>query len=168
MPFDRPGELPSVELPRLGPKLDFDTYIPFGLTSLANHLARGASREYLRMFRVGINEWRVLAYVRVFPETTANQMCQHSSLDKAAVSRSIHRLEQDGLVEARSDPTDARGRHLRLTPAGMALHDRIILVALDRERRVLTGFSTHEKGLLLSFIARMQANVAAMQDELGE
>lgn len=168
MPFDPPGEMPSVTSPTPGPKLDLDNYIPFGLTAIANRLARGASREYLRMFGIGINEWRVLAYVRVFPETTANQMCQHSSLDKAAVSRSLHRLIESGLIESRNDAGDARGRHLRLTKDGMAMHDRVIHLALDRERRVLTGFSSHEKGLLLSFIARMQANAAWMQDELDD
>jgi DNA-binding MarR family transcriptional regulator len=141
-------------------RLDFERYLPFGLTAIANKIARSASRVYLRRFGVGINEWRILANLRANPGVTANQICQHSGLDKAAVSRSLRLLEDGGMIETCGDTQDVRGRALRLTDRGDALHNSLIEVALRREAALLDGFTEEERQMLLSFIARLHANVA--------
>ena len=66
---------PAVPDPEPPPRLDLDRYLPFGLTAIANKIARSASRVYLRRFGVGINEWRILANLRISPGVTANQIC---------------------------------------------------------------------------------------------
>jgi DNA-binding MarR family transcriptional regulator len=171
MPYDREGELPPVQIqinPQTGQKhLDFSRYIPFGLTAIANKIARSASRIYLLEFGVGINEWRIVANLRVNPGTTANAICQASALDKAAVSRSLKLLEETGHVLAAEDDGDVRRRTLHLTPKGDELHDRLIVLALKREARLLTGFSEAERAQLIDFIARMHANVALVAEETG-
>ena len=86
-PSDAAASLPPT--PTTQPRLDLDRYLPFGLTAIANKIARSASRVYLRRFGVGINEWRILANLRINPGVTANLICQTSGLDKAAVSRSL-------------------------------------------------------------------------------
>lgn len=168
MPYDRKGDLPPIDLPasladKLSPRIDFDRYVPFALTALANRIARGASRTYLERFGVGINEWRILAHLRVRPGVTANLICQTADLDKAAVSRALRGLDEQGLIETGN--TDARGRSLRLTKTGGELHDRIILVALNREAKLLEGFSDAERQQLRTFIARMQANAEGLEKD---
>lgn len=169
MPHDSPGPTaPSASVRNGQPQIDFDTYLPFSLTAIANRVARSASRTYLRRFGVGINEWRIIANLRASSGSTANLICRRSGLDKAAVSRSLKLLEDAGMVEADRECSDARGRHLRLTGAGDELHDRLIVVALQREARLLSGFSEEERALLRSFIARLNANVPLVQkDEAG-
>ena len=139
------------------PQLDLDRYVPFGLTAIANKIARGASRVYLRRFGVGINEWRILANLRITPGVTANLICQSSGLDKAAVSRSLRLLEDGGMIETCGESADVRGRALRLTARGDVLHDGLISVALKREALLLDGFDETERRQLLSFIARLHA-----------
>ena len=165
MPFDRsPLAASSPDKPDAQARLDLDRYLPFGLTAIANKIARSASRLYLRRFGVGINEWRILANLRITPGVTANLICQNSWLDKAAVSRSLRLLEDGGMIETSGEPSDVRGRSLRLTARGDALHDGLIGLALKREALLLDGFDEEERRLLLSFIARLHANVALVNE----
>ncbi|HWW63997.1 MAG TPA: MarR family winged helix-turn-helix transcriptional regulator [Sphingomonadaceae bacterium] len=150
------------------PRLDFAYYVPFGLTAISNKIARSASRVYLKLYGVGINEWRIVANLRVRPGITANLICQTSGLDKAAVSRSLRLLEDHGYIEAdKTTNGDARGRNLRLTAKGDKLHDELIGVALAREEELLHGFTEAERRQLLSFITRMHANVNLVGEVLG-
>jgi DNA-binding MarR family transcriptional regulator len=160
MPYDKPlGTLTSFRIREGRPQIDFDHYLPFGLTALANKIARSASRIYLDRFGIGINEWRILG-------TTANAICQRSALDKAAVSRSLKLLEDSGMVEA-SEGGDGRGRGLRLTQKGDGLHDQLMDVALEREAKLLSGFSDAERRLLLSLVERLHANLPLLQSSEG-
>jgi len=163
-----PDELPSIVTPAgpaSDPAVNFDTYIPFGLTAIANKISRSASRTYLALFGIGINEWRILANLRARPGTTANAICQHSGLDKAAVSRSLRLLEDNRMIETSPGSPESRGRNLRLTKAGDELHDQVIMVALAREARLLTGFTPEERVQFRYFITRLHANVSLVTGE---
>ena len=165
MPFDRPGALPTLDLPAHdGVKLDFDAFVPFTLIAIANRLARNASRAYLAQYDIGLNEWRILAHLRVHPGITANHICDVSELDKAAVSRSLRQLDLRKLVAISRRAGDPRGRALRLTAAGDALHDRIIRMALARETVLLAGFSAEEQAQLRGFLARLRTNARLLRD----
>jgi DNA-binding MarR family transcriptional regulator len=166
MPYDRlkpPAPSSRIKDGRL--QIDFDNFLPFSLTAIANRIARSASRTYLRRFGIGINEWRTMANLRAWPGITANMICQRSGLDKAAVSRSLKLLEDAGMVCSSVDSGDVRGRSMKLTEKGDELHDRLILVALERETRLLTGFTPLERAQLLSFVTRLEENMPLVQDE---
>ncbi|MGI4880482.1 MAG: MarR family winged helix-turn-helix transcriptional regulator [Janthinobacterium lividum] len=141
------------------PAIDLYAYLPFGLIAVANRVSRSASRLYRERFGVGINAWRVLANVRATPGVTAQALCRQSGLDKGAVSRAVAALHAAGHLAGAGD---SRNRPLHLSPAGDALHDRIIAVAFERERALLAGFDADERRVLLGFVARLNANAAAM------
>jgi DNA-binding MarR family transcriptional regulator len=44
---------------------------------------------------------------------------------------------------------------MSLTPAGRTLHDRIILVALERERRLVECLSATERETLIDLLGRL-------------
>jgi hypothetical protein len=59
---------------------------------------------------------------------------------------------------------DNRRRTLELTAAGYALHDRIMAVALERERLLLGDFSPEEIETLASLLRRMHVRVPDVSD----
>ncbi|HTI68238.1 MAG TPA: MarR family winged helix-turn-helix transcriptional regulator [Caulobacteraceae bacterium] len=142
--------------------IDRDRYFPQFISSIANKISRGGSRVYLQLFGIGIIEWRILSVLAHNPKSTANVICNTIDLDKAAASRSIQVLEQLGYVATATDPGDGRKRSVSLTPAGQALHDRAIKVALQREQQLLVGFDDHEREVLLGLLRRMHANAVEM------
>jgi DNA-binding MarR family transcriptional regulator len=149
-----------------GPVLDLARYAPALLTFLANKLSRGASAIYRRHFGVGIIDWRIMALLAIEPRIPASRICKVIGLDKGPVSRSIAFLVRQGLATAESDGGDARRRIIALTPAGRALHDRILQVALERERRLLSCLSPDEVEVLLGLLNRLHDNLDAVSRPL--
>ncbi|MGC4396463.1 MarR family winged helix-turn-helix transcriptional regulator [Hydrogenophaga sp. T2] len=148
--------------PRSRPKrevLNLSYYVTYYFTVLANKLSSGASRLYLKRFDIGIIEWRVLAMVAIEPGIASARVTTVIGIDKASVSRESRRLEEKGYLSVTVDPTNARRNVLELTPAGYELHDRIIQVALERERRLLSDLSPEEIDVLVDLLQRTTARI---------
>ena len=141
--------------PKRRQTLDRNKYVPAYLIGLANRYSRGASKLYLKLFGVGIIEWRMLSVLSIEGKLSANAICERIDLDKAAASRSVKVLLDNGLVTTEVDPQDSRKHLLDLTPAGEALHDRILAVALKRQDRLLRELSREEVKTLLSLLKRL-------------
>jgi len=145
-------------------KLDLKRYVPAMLTFLANKLATGASISYRKHFGIGVVEWRLLALLAVEDKITANRICQVIGLDKSAVSRSLQTLEKAGHICGEVDSQDARRYAVSLTAEGKALHDRVLKVALERERRLLSDFTRTEIDTLVNLLGRMQTQVGFVNE----
>jgi DNA-binding MarR family transcriptional regulator len=141
------------------PVLDLERHVPYFFTYISNRLSRGASETYRKHFGLGITEWRVMGVLAGLPNITANQVINAIGLDKGAVSRSLGVLEKRRLVKSEPDPSDKRSRLMRLSQAGDALHDRIIVAALAREERLLSPLSPEEIEGLIVCLRKMRAVV---------
>ncbi|MGA8989312.1 MAG: MarR family transcriptional regulator [Rhodoplanes sp.] len=160
---ERPGSAqPNSDEARASPHaLDLDAYIPAYFTYLAGKISASASAIYRPRFGVGITDWRIMALVAAEPWISATRICAETGLDKAAVSRSVHDLAKSGLIEVRPDAADQRRQVIALTRKGIALHDKIVKLAIAREQKLLEGFSASERKTLLGFLIRLQAQVSA-------
>jgi DNA-binding MarR family transcriptional regulator len=147
-----------------GSIIDLPRYVPAYITVVANKWSRSSSARYLRLFEIGIVDWRLMSLLAIEPWIQASRVDEVVGMDKGAVSRSLRTLEKRGLAMTRRNAVDPRRREMALTPAGRAMHDEIAEIALDRERRLLKGFSEQEKEVLLGFLARMRNNVSELID----
>lgn len=143
--------------------LDLDAYVPAYLTQLGNKWARGSSRIYMRKFNVGVNEWRVMTMAALEPGLTANRMSAVVGMDKAAIGRSIKALESKGLVTLKPNRNDGRSWFVYLTREGWRMYDRILEIALEREKQLLTDFSAAELRTLISFLDRLRKNLTRVR-----
>ena len=139
--------------------LDLETYIPYFLAAVNNPLSRGASQHYLEAFGVGIVEWRVIAMLAVEPRVAATRICAFVGLDKGATSRALARLEQLGYVCFAAAERDSRRRIWWLNQRGYDLHDRILAVALERERALIRGVDPDDLEAFLRVMRIMRQNV---------
>jgi hypothetical protein len=80
------GSLRVKQSPRKG-VIDLQRYVPAHLTFVANKLGRGAFRNYLRVFNVGVETWCCLVLLAIQQSITAQEVSQILGMDKAAVSR---------------------------------------------------------------------------------
>lgn len=146
------------------PHLDLDRYVPAFFTWIANKLSRGASQHYLRSFGVGIETWRCLVLLAIESTISAHKVCRIIGMDKASVSRCFAGMEAQGLIRVAPDPADGRARVATLTDKGRSLHDRIMGVALERERAFLSVLSAEERELLIGLLARLHENLPAVEE----
>jgi DNA-binding MarR family transcriptional regulator len=145
-----------------GKVLDLDRYVPALITFIANKLSRSATALYQKRFRVNVTEWRILALLAIEPAIAASRICHVIGFDKGPVSRTLSIMQQRGLITIKSDPADRRTHSISLTPKGRGIHDEIIVVALERERRLLACLRKEEQEVLINLLGRVHGNLAAV------
>jgi DNA-binding MarR family transcriptional regulator len=142
------------------PVFDLNTHIATKVAVFANRLSRSASRFYRARFGIGVVEWRLMMFIGYVGETCANRICRDTDLDKGAVSRSLNVLRRTGIVSIREDGTDSRRNKVTLTAKGRALHDRMVPVAIERQRQLVAGLTGDEIAVFADLVDRMQARVS--------
>lgn len=147
-----------------GPLVDLDRYVPALITFIANKLSRSATALYQRRFHVNVTEWRILVLLAIEPGIPASRICHVIGFDKGPVSRTLGLMQQRGLVIIKADPKDARTHAISLTPKGRAIHDEIIVIALERERRLLACLQKEEREVLIDLLGRVHGNLAALTE----
>jgi DNA-binding MarR family transcriptional regulator len=160
MPRSKKTRRPPVDAAPRIPGLDLNGHIATKVAIFANCLSRSASRFYRERYGIGVVEWRLMMFIGHASETRANRICGATDLDKGAVSRSLRVLQGMGIVSVREDGADSRRNNVALTAKGRALHDRIVPIALQRQRELVSDLAPHEVEAFIRLIDRLQAKVA--------
>lgn len=152
---------PAAKAPA-GTVIAADRYVPGLVRAVANKLEGGASRFYRKHYAIGLSEWHILVALAADPWITSPVLCKNAGLDKAAVSRSLARMEEQGLVLSRD--TSGRSRATALTAKGRRLHDRIAQAAIAREQQLLAEFSPKQIDSLIGLLTSLSKAAAGLTD----
>ena len=155
----KPVEVPDADD---GPTLDLNRYVPAFVTFIANKLSNSATALYQRNFGVNVTEWRIMSLLAIEPGIPASRICNVIGFDKGPVSRNLSMLQKRGLVVIRTAPDDGRTHAISLTARGRAVHDKVIVAALERERRLLSCLSEDEQEVLIDLLRRLHENLGAV------
>ncbi|MBZ0223061.1 MAG: MarR family transcriptional regulator [Dokdonella sp.] len=142
------------------PALDFDAFLPYRLSVLANTVSQDISSEYEERFGLSVTQWRVMAILGRHPDLTARDVARRTAMDKVAVSRAVAGLEQRELLARTISRHDRREAHLRLTRSGRSIHDQIVPLALKHERRLLERLTAEEQRWLAQVLDRLQPSAS--------
>jgi DNA-binding MarR family transcriptional regulator len=164
-PSTRPRNKP--EAGHDGPTLDLERYVPAFVTFIANKLSKSATALYQKKFGVNVTEWRIMSLLAIEPGIPAARICHVIGFDKGPVSRTLAAMEKRGLVAIRSDPNDGRTHAISLTAKGRAIHDKVIVAALERERRLLSCLTKDEQEALIDLLRRIHENLGAVTSDPG-
>ncbi|MEM9578879.1 MAG: MarR family transcriptional regulator [Pseudomonadota bacterium] len=144
--------------------LSFSRSPTVALSFAANRFTRFAARDYQDKFGIGAMDWRMLVMLTRAPGCSVSDASRTIGIDKAAVSRSLARLEKSGLAKALSTSSDDRRKSWTLTASGRAQHDLVLKVALDRQRKLLRGFSPEDVKLFTSYLGKFLENLEDLRD----
>lgn len=168
MSNDQPADELRMSAPAsAGQRIDLDRYVPAFITFIANKLARSSTALYQKRFGVNVTEWRILSLLVIEPGISASRICLIIGIDKGPVSRTLNVMQARGLITIGADPSDGRTHSISLTPQGLALHDQIIVVALERERRLLACLRKDEQDVLIDLLRRIRGNLETALDAPG-
>lgn len=156
------------KVPTLSRTLDLQSYVPALVTLLANRLTNSGSAIYRQELGVGATEMRVIVILGSQPDISGIRIGTITGLDKAAVSRALRTLEALGLITIKADPEHGRRQSIALTAAGRLLHDRGVVLSLERENRLLESFTSRERKLVISLLNRMLTNMPAVESIASE
>jgi DNA-binding MarR family transcriptional regulator len=143
--------------------LDTEQHVPYFFTFISNKLSNNASALYRSRFNIGITEWRVMSVLASKPNIHANQIAAFLGTDKAAISRSLKRLEELKWIKPSTTQIDRRSRTIQLSAAGLAVHDQIIEIALEREKELLAVLTPEEQRLFVGFLQKIRNAVLDLE-----
>lgn len=73
---------------------------------------------FLETCGLTLSQWRVLSVIASIKPVSSKDITKLTTLNKVAVSRTIARLTEDGLIERTISSSDSRMQYLSLTAAG--------------------------------------------------
>ena len=76
-------------------------------------------------------------------------------LSSGAMTSRLDRLERSGLIERRPSPVDRRSIQVQLTPAGLALIDKVLPLHVANEQQALAVLSLKEQRQLDELLAKL-------------
>lgn len=81
--------------------------------------------------------------------------------DRATITRSLNKLEDQGYVVRNRDPRDKRAYCVSLTEEGRKMGPKLMAIGKDLNDVLLRGFSDEEKTLFLSLVEKAAMNIAS-------
>lgn len=112
--------------------------------------------------RVGLSlgEYRALATISAFGETTAADLVRYTGYDKAAMSRLVGSLQSKSLITILNDPNHGRRKILALTDQGNAALSSAAPLVETRRAGLSAQLSDEEEQIFLTAIEKLAAHVA--------
>lgn len=117
----------------------------------------------LARYKLTYAQWIPLYRLLQQDGSTPIAMARDLSVDPAALTRSLNRLETKGLIRRERSTEDRRVVHLHLTDEGRAVAEHVPGVLASVLNAHLTGFSHSEWQQLLTLLIRMQRNGEALK-----
>lgn len=82
-------------------------------------------RLFLEQFDLTVPRYYALTHIATEPGISPSLLSRYMFCDKSNITRLVHGLQNDGLVDRRPHEHDGRSHRLFLTPAGEALHQKV-------------------------------------------
>ena len=82
--------------------------------------------------------------------------------DSAAMTRTVQRLENAGLVERRSDPTDGRATLVAATAASQIIRQRLENVWTELESLTVRDMTEEDQERLMTGLIALEQNLSAV------
>jgi MarR family transcriptional regulator, organic hydroperoxide resistance regulator len=141
-----------------------DDYLPYLLNRAGARIA-AAFTEVVRGYGITLPMWRVLAALNEADGQRMGDLAGRTSIDGSTLSRVIDAMQRQDLVARQRQGSDARSVTVHRTPAGAALTQKIVPVALHYETAALTGFSGPQAKLLKRMLTQVFRNIDALEEE---
>jgi len=110
--------------------------------------------------RVHVGQDHFVHRLAIEEGVTQSQLADALCVDASTVTKTLARLERDGVVERRPDAGDARVSRVYLTPRGRTLVRPVADVWAQAEERLVKEMSEAERALLRRLLMQVLANLS--------
>lgn len=143
-------------------KINIGRHATAQINMLANKLMLKSSAAYTQNFGIGMMEWRVISVLSDRPNSSLQSISDILGLDKAAVSRTVKKLEEKQYISVAGDKSDKRVYVINLTQTGKQLYEVAADFAIDREKQLLENLNDDEKDQLFRLLKILRSKVDEM------
>jgi MarR family transcriptional regulator for hemolysin len=104
--------------------------------------------------------WALVHLLRLGNEVRQGDLARVINVTEPSLVRTLHLLEDAGLVERRADDSDRRAKHLRLTEEGVVAAKRIDKRLIELRASLLDGIPTEDVETVVRVLDRIAARIA--------
>jgi MarR family transcriptional regulator, transcriptional regulator for hemolysin len=134
-------------------------------------LLKDATRLYVqrfeqraRRFGVTLPQCKALVFLSKNEGISQARLAELAETDPMTLVRILDRMEADGLVERRPDPSDRRAHRLYVTRKAAPFLDTVWHLADLTRAEAVEGISKKERELFIGILGRIHANLSAVAD----
>lgn len=142
---------------RKGP-IALDSTMTHRLHTLGKLTDRVTQQAYELGAGMALSEGRCLTAIGAFSPLSVNDLASKANLNKGQASRAAQALVDQGFVRKQSSSTDGRGVVLTLTPAGLRVHERLMVVIERRNDEIVSCLNASERGQFSALLDRLVAH----------
>jgi MarR family transcriptional regulator for hemolysin len=138
--------------------IEDESYIGFVISDVARLLRTVFDR---RVREVGLTraQWLVLTRLHRRPGASQSELAEMLEVEKATAGRMIDRLEANGWVVRKADPSDRRINRLYLTEEAERTHKAIRPIAEATVNDALAGLSDRQRATLTDLMGRVKSEL---------
>jgi DNA-binding MarR family transcriptional regulator len=132
-------------------------------------LLKDVSRRYTRRFEeraqslsLTLPQCKALIYLQDSEGVSQKRLAELSELDPMTLVRILDRMEADGWVQRRFDPSDRRAHSLWLTAKAKPVVEHVWQLIQETRAEMLQGLSAEERALLVTLLERVHANLTSL------
>ena len=118
--------------------------------------------------KLTIAQCKILIWLQGHEGISQARLAEYTGTDPMTLVRVLDRMEGDGWLERRPDPTDRRARRLYLKPAAEPVIVEIWRIADRARAAALAGLGAAERSQLVSLLQRVHDNLLTLLPDAGE
>ncbi len=113
----------------------------------------------LNQLRMHAGQDHVLHRLAISEGTTQAALADAVCVDASTITRTLSRLERDGIVVRRANPDDARELQVYLTERGRTLVQPVVDIWTDAEERLVNHLNRAERTLFRRLLVQVLDNL---------
>jgi len=111
---------------------------------------------------MSLTQCKVLVFLSRNEGATQARLADLCDTEPMTVVRVLDRMERDGWIERRADPSDRRANRLYRKPASDPILDEILRIAERSRNEALAGLSAAERAQMMDLLERIRANLVGL------
>jgi DNA-binding MarR family transcriptional regulator len=136
--------------------VDFRKLILHQVVSFSTRFVQTVADLYVSRHRITLPELRVLFLLGRFTTLAPIRLAELANTDRATITRAVASLRERGLVKVAPDGEHRKRTLVRLTTAGIALHNRLARLVNRRNTWLRSRFRKSELKTLFNLLQRLE------------
>jgi MarR family transcriptional regulator for hemolysin len=122
--------------------------------------------DRLKPLELTQTHWVTLHNINMLPpEQSQIQLAKAIGIEQPSLVRTLDQLEEKKLITRQTCANDRRAKRIKLTEEAAPIINQMETVIDDTRQEILSGMSPEDITLLLEMLARLEKNIASLQNK---
>ncbi len=146
-------------------KLDYKNSIAFISRDASKAMEKALDTELLRTYDLPGARWKVIATVAITDGLSQKELADFLSLDGSTLVPVIDKLEKNGFITRKPDPSDRRNNRVFITKKSEPVIETIVDAILKLRKAVYRDISTRDIEITKKVLQKMTENAESFISE---